>query len=221
VSPFWSRIVRLALAVLLFPLCVGGTVTVFHLLLQTKSVAAFWIALVTGAAVWLLIFLRLPKPLWLYVVGHELTHAIWTWAFGGRVKAFRATSKGGYITVTRSNFLIVLAPYFFPFYAVIWVVFFALGNWLWGWQSWIPLFHFGLGITYAFHATLTLYILRTRQPDLESEGWLFSIIIIWMGNLLVLIIGIPLLTGQVPILTALGQMIAESGQVLKWLGLRF
>ena len=64
-------------------------------------------------------FLLLPKPMWVYVFGHELTHALWTWLMGGRVKQFKATSKGGHVIVTKTNFLIALAPYFFPVYAVL------------------------------------------------------------------------------------------------------
>ena len=41
-------------------------------------------------ACWLTIYLLLPKPMWVYVFGHELTHALWTWLFGGRVKKFKA-----------------------------------------------------------------------------------------------------------------------------------
>jgi hypothetical protein len=44
--------------------------------------------------VWVIVFLQLPKPMWVYVVGHELTHALWTWLFGGRVKRLRATCEG-------------------------------------------------------------------------------------------------------------------------------
>ena len=54
--------------------------------------------------------------MWIYVVGHELTHVVWSWLFGGKVKKFRASSSGGEVVVTKSNFLVALAPYFFPLY---------------------------------------------------------------------------------------------------------
>ena len=37
--------------------------------------------------------------MWIYVVGHELTHAVWVWLFGGSVKKFKATSNGGHVIV--------------------------------------------------------------------------------------------------------------------------
>jgi len=91
------------------------------------SADVVWVATLAGAGCWLAIFLLLPKPMWVYVFGHELTHAIWTWLFGGRVKKFKASSQGGHVVVTRNNFIIALAPYFFPLYAVLVVLVFAAG----------------------------------------------------------------------------------------------
>ena len=139
-------------------------------------------------------FLNLPKPMWIYVVGHELTHALWTWLFGGRVKAFRATSKGGHVVISKSNFLITLSPYFFPLYALLWMGGFWIGNTLWDWSRLLPLLHVGLGAAYAFHLTLTWHVLQVRQPDLVTEGIFFSLVIIWLGNCLVMIAALTALS---------------------------
>ena len=56
-----------------------------------------------------------------------------------------------------------------------------------------------LGVTYAFHLTLTLRILKTRQTDITDHGYVFSASIILLGNLLVLVIAIPLLSGDPPL----------------------
>jgi hypothetical protein len=87
-----------------------------------------WVPFLAGAACWIVIYLLLPRPMWIYVVGHELTHALWVWFLGGTVKRFRATSSGGHVVVSKSNFLIALAPYFFPLYAGIIVAVFAIGH---------------------------------------------------------------------------------------------
>jgi hypothetical protein len=79
----------------------------------------FWLPLLAGVACWVVVFLLLPKPMWIYVLGHESTHAVWTWIFGGKVKQFKAASSGGHVVTTKNNFVITLAPYFFPFYAVL------------------------------------------------------------------------------------------------------
>jgi hypothetical protein len=134
--------------------------------------------------------------MWLYVFGHEATHAVWTWFFGGRVKQFRATSRGGHVVITKTNFLVTLAPYFFPFYALVWMGLFSLGSWFWNWSAFLTPFHLVLGSLYAFHLSLTWHILQTHQPDLQLEGHFFSYVIIWLGNVLVLLVAIPCLSPQ-------------------------
>jgi len=208
---FW----RWSLAIALIPICVGISWAVGDLLYRIGRLSQFWIPTVAGAGVWMVVFFGLPKPLWLYVVGHELTHALWAVVCGGKVTRFKASSKGGHVIVTKSNFLIVLSPYFFPLYAVLWVLFFGLGDRLFDWRAWLPWFHFGLGIAYAFHLTLTSYILRLRQPDLDSEGWFLSTMIIWLGNALTLLIALPLLTRVSTLMTAFGWAFQRTGRFLE------
>jgi hypothetical protein len=135
--------------------------------------------------------------MWLYVVGHELTHVVWTWLFGGKVRRFRASSEGGHVLVTKSNFLVALAPYFFPFYAVLVVVAFGTGHLIWGWAPYRVWFHLLLGTAYAFHVTLTWHILRIRQSDITDQGYLFSAVVILLGNIALLLLGIPLLIAPI------------------------
>src|SRR5215213_4355153 len=106
--PKW---VKTIIAMLLLPLCVGAVSTLWMVLRASGHADTIWVAIVAGAACWLVVYCLLPKPMWIYVVGHEFTHALWTWAMGGRVKRFKATSKGGHVIVTKNNFVIALAPY--------------------------------------------------------------------------------------------------------------
>jgi hypothetical protein len=57
----------------------------------------------------------------------------------------------------------------------------------------VPWFHVLLGAAYAFHITLTWHILKTRQTDITSQGYIFSAAVIFLGNALVLLIAVPLL----------------------------
>jgi hypothetical protein len=151
--------------------------------------------------------------MWAYVFGHELTHAVWTWLFGGEVKKFKASSSGGHVVISKSNFLIALAPYFFPLYVVLVVAVFWVGNLIWNWRSGLVWFHLVVGAAYAFHATLTWHILKTDQSDISQQGYVFSAVIIFLGNVLVLLLGIPLLTARVSLLTALGWWLEGTGNV--------
>ena len=209
--PKWLKTI---LAVLLIPVCVGAIRTIVRIVRVSGNADTVWVALLGGAACWLVVFLLLPKPMLIYVFGHELTHVLWTWLFGGRVKRFKATSKGGHVVVSRTNFLIVLAPYFFPLYAVIVVLIFALGHLLFGWARQLVWFHFFLGVAYGFHVTLTAHTLRTRQSDITSQGYFFSTVIIFLGNISVLILGIPLLTARVGVVQALGWWMRDSSDVV-------
>ena len=173
-----------------------------------------WVPALAGAACWLVVYLLLPKPMWLYVVGHELTHVLWTWALGGKVKRFKVSSKGGHVVVTKSNFLIALAPYFFPLYAALVVLVFVCGHLLWDWHRYQVWFHLLLGAAYSFHLTLTWHILKSRQSDITEQGYLFSAVVIYLGNISLLLLGIPLLAEKGGVLTAMSWWAACTGEVL-------
>jgi hypothetical protein len=112
------------------------------------------------------------------------------------VKKFKASAKGGKVVITRENFLITLAPYFFPLYAVFVVLVFWAGDLIWGWTQYRMWFHLMLGAAYSFHITLTWHVLKTEQSDITSQGYLFSAVIIFIGNVMLLLIAIPLLANQ-------------------------
>ena len=120
--PKWCKSI---IAILLLPVCVGAVCALWLVLRQSGDADTIWVAFLSGAACWVVIYLLLPKPMWVYVFGHELTHALWTWLFGGKVKKFKVSATGGHVVVTKSNFVIALAPYFFPLYAVLVVLCFS------------------------------------------------------------------------------------------------
>lgn len=191
------------IAILLLPVCAGAASALWMVLRATGSQDTTWVPALAGAACWVVVYVLLPKPMLLYVFGHELTHALWTWLLGGRVKKFKATSKGGHVVVTRNNFVIALAPYFFPLYAVLVMAAFWAGHWFWNWRHYLVWFHLLLGAAYAFHVTLTWHILKHSQTDISEQGYLFSAAVIFLGNAAVLLIGIPLLATNVGIMMAL------------------
>jgi hypothetical protein len=191
------------LAVAFLPACAGGAQALWRVLRASGDADTTWVPLLAGATCWMVIFWLLPKPMWVYVFGHELTHAIWAWLSGGTVKEFRASAEGGHVVVTKSNFLIALAPYFFPLYAVLSAGIYAAGERLWGWAAYAPWFHLLVGAAYAFHVTLTWHVLQTRQTDITQQGYLFSAVVIFLGNVGALLVAIPLLTSRVGVWTAM------------------
>jgi len=148
------------------------------------------ISLFAGMVAFLAVWMALPNPVRLYVLGHELTHAVWGLAFGARVSNLRVRSTGGSVQLTKSNVWITLAPYFFPFWTMV-VVGIALivravmhfthpGEplpmpWLW---------MFAVGFTWCFHACFTIRSLMQTQPDVQEYGRVFSWTLILVCNIL-------------------------------------
>jgi hypothetical protein len=208
--PKWIKFI---VALALLPVCIGAASALWMVIQHSGSADTTWVPFLAGAACWLVVFFILPKPMWIYVFGHELTHAIWTWIFGGEVRRMKVTANGGHVIISKSNFVIGLAPYFFPLYAVLVVFVFASGHVIWNWQKLFPFFHLCLGAAYAFHVTLTFHVLQTRQTDVTDQGYLFSAVIIFLGNVAVLLFGIPLLTAKVSVLNSLGWWFECTGEV--------
>jgi hypothetical protein len=212
--PKWAKFI---IAIALLPVCAGAARALWLVLRSCGSADTTWVPLLAGAACWVVIFVMLPKPMWLYVFGHEFTHALWTWLFGGQVKRMKVTGSGGQVVISKTNFLIALAPYFFPFYAVMVIAVFALGHLIWNWHSYLVFFHLAVGAAYAFHVTLTGHVLQTQQSDITGQGWLFSAVVIFLGNVCVLLFGIPLLTANVALLDSLGWWFESTGMIFHWL----
>ena len=216
-----SKWIKFIIAVLLLPVCAGAALALWQVLRTSGSADTTWIPILAGAACWIAIFLLLPKPMWIYVFGHELTHALWAWLFGGQVKKLKVSSSGGHVIISKTNFVIALAPYFFPLYAMLIVTTFALGHWIWDWHGYLVWFHLAIGAAYAFHVTLTWHVLQTRQSDITSQGYLFSAVIIFLGNASVLLFGIPLLTAKVKLSDVLAWCWTDTGKIIHWLARAF
>lgn len=195
------KYIKMGIGLLLLPVCYSAGATLWRVIQSAGGSDRMWIPLMAGALCWGVIYLLLPRPLWIYVVGHELTHAIWTWAFGGSVKRIKVSSKGGHVVISKSNFLIALAPYFFPLYAIVVVLVFLLARMLFDWSTLQVWFHLLLGAAYAFHLTLTGHVLKSSQSDITDQGYVFSAAIIFLGNIFILLIAIPLLASNPPIAT--------------------
>jgi hypothetical protein len=211
------KVIKTVVAIMLLPFCFGMVRAIGKAIEVTGGADTFWVAAMAGVTCWLIILLMLPKPMWIYVVGHEATHALWTWMFGGRVKKFKVSGRGGRVIVTRNNFLITLAPYFFPFYAFLVVIGFGLAGLTGQGDRLRPWFHLFLGAAYAFHVTLTFEILKTRQTDITEQGVFFSCVIIWLGNLSVLLFGLPVVTGRAGVLDATGWWLQDTAEVFRFL----
>lgn len=153
---------------------------------RTREFAFFGL----GAAAWLVLFFfaRSRAMLWLYVAGHELTHALFVLLFRGKVGRVHVTSSGGHILTNRNNFLISLSPYFFPFYSAVVMAGWVILRWVVAEHARPdPVWLYGLiGFTWSFHFSFTVWMILREQPDVEQNGRLFSFTVIFAANLLLI-----------------------------------
>jgi hypothetical protein len=130
----------------------------------------------------------------IYVLGHEMTHALAAWMSGASVTDFSVGPKGGHVHVSRSNAWIALAPYMVPFYAVGVLFVYRFLLW-WAPDPVFPVRHvhqaflFAMGLALSFHLVETAEALWARhQPDLDHAGGIiFSLALIVLTNGLFLI----------------------------------
>ncbi|MGH8047287.1 MAG: hypothetical protein ACREKL_08570 [Chthoniobacterales bacterium] len=139
-----------------------------------------------GLIIWLVAFLGLPRPLWIYVFGHELTHALWVMLQGGKVSEFKITKHGGHILSDRINTWIALAPYFFPIYSLLVIALYGLAGLFWDMAPFRPVLYMLIGATWGFHLSFTLWMIPRGQTDLTYGGTFFSLVLIYILNLAVL-----------------------------------
>lgn len=196
-----ARSFRILAGIALLPLGAITTVTLLDPTLHTQGfghATSFWgqfwrteaflyfaIGFVLNAG-WFFTRLLQPGFLYLYVLGHELTHALFVYLCLGRVSGFRVGIDGGHIVTNKSNILIALSPYFLPFWSVVVLALMAAIGFV------APLPHherilFALmGGTWSFHLFWTLWIIPRDQPDLQENGTFFSLSLIYLANVVLL-----------------------------------
>lgn len=119
-----------------------------------------------GLAVYAALHLLFFRPLFLHVVEHEFTHALFAKLTFGRVYAMHiASDDEGSVTMSKQNALISLAPYFFPLFASCALAVHRLAH-----PPYRPALAFAAGTLLACHLLMTLRDLKVRQPDLEVAG---------------------------------------------------
>jgi len=183
------RLFRFFIGFLLVPFCVAATRTVMALTqtIPTSSDALIppsALALGGGFVVWLLVFYTLPRPVRTYVLAHELTHALWGWLMGARVLGMSISKERGSVTLSKTNFLIILAPYFFPLYTALVVGTYYILSIFYNLDRYYPVWLFLVGFTWGFHFTFTITALMLHQTDVRECGHLFSYAVIYLFNIL-------------------------------------
>jgi len=178
-----NKILKILFGLMLVPFCIGFAwqlaATVFTVRYRPDTPYYF----LAGGLTYLFIHVLFKKPVFTYVIGHELTHALFALLFGGSVKSIHASHRGGRVTVTKSNFIITLAPYFFPLYTSIALILYWTARAADARGMATDVLIFLSGATFALHLVLTFVFLHTDQNDIREEGAIFSYPLIFLFNI--------------------------------------
>ncbi|MFK7910529.1 MAG: hypothetical protein AB8F34_07990 [Akkermansiaceae bacterium] len=201
----FQRMARWLIALALLPLCIVTTRALFLVdadggtfwmdLLRTQQFIYFAVGMFWMAG-WFFTGIGERFFLYLYVLGHELTHAIFVYACLGKVGGIHVTADGGYVMTSKTNMLIALSPYFVPFWSVVVLLVSTLLEMTTNIPHHNKALYFLIGATWAFHLQWTLWMIPRDQPDLKENGVFFSLVVIYLANVLVLSVILCLAPGN-------------------------
>lgn len=144
----------------------------------------YWWQFIAGAlgytVLWLLVIRRI-KLSFLSTLEHELTHCVFAWITGNRVTGLTAhLNSGGAMRIKGTpNWLIALAPYFFPTVSVALLVASLVID-----GRWQALVAGLVGVSVAYHIASTWQETHPGQSDLREAGLVFSVLFLPGANLL-------------------------------------
>jgi hypothetical protein len=173
---------KLFLSLLLWPLSLCLGIALGRALLGLSWSQPRLLSFSGGLLFYSLLQIFFWRPLFMYVMGHELTHALAAVLQGGQADDLHVSTKGGKVKVNKSNFIVNLAPYFFPIYTFLLLLVYWIAD-----ERFKIYIIFFLGVSLAFHLALTAYSLQQHQSDISEVGWLFALPFIAILNLLIVV----------------------------------
>ncbi len=166
--------------------------------------------LIIGFIVYLILHFLNKKKSFSYVLGHEISHAVTSIFFGGKLLSIFVSHKNGSVSTTKDNFVISLIPYCVPFYALLLSVFYYGLSIFINTRSFFPFFLFLLGFSLSHHLMLTIHYIKLGQNDISSHGRLFSFSIILLSNVFIIAFILGLFIQQLPFISFLQKSIESS-----------
>lgn len=204
-----QRFLRWLVALALLPFCIVTTMALFNVSSgETGNNQTFWMDLIKTPHFlyfsigmflmggWFFTGLLERLFLYFYVLGHELTHVIFVYLCGGKVSGMRVTADGGYIMTNKSNAVIALSPYFVPFWSVVILAISTVLEFFFHIPYHTEALFCLIGGSWAFHLLWTLWMIPRDQPDLQENGIFFSIVVIYLANVVVLSVLLCLAPGN-------------------------
>jgi len=96
----------------------------------------------------------------------------------------KVSNEGGSVETSKPNFFVTISPYFIPIYTIVTsLAYFTLSK-FYDVSSYLPLFIFAIGFTFTMHIIMTVESLKVVQPDLLKTGYVLSLALIYVLNVL-------------------------------------
>jgi hypothetical protein len=116
----------------------------------------------------------------------------------------------------KNNFWIALAPYFFPLYSVLAIASYGVLGLFVNVQPYGRLLYAVIGTTWAFHFTFTCWMIPKNQTDLSDQGTFFSLIVIYLMNLLLLSVMLVLASPEITFADFGADLLTNLGNFAQW-----
>ena len=113
-------------------------------------------------------------------------HVLATWISGGGVKSFKVEKTGGAVETTKNNVFISLSPYFIPTYTLIFSILYFILPLFFKIEGLKSIYFFAAGFSLALHLIFTADVLRRDQPDIINTGYIFSLVVIYIANIILI-----------------------------------
>ena len=185
------------IAIGILPFTVSLLMHLPYLFSQYDSITReMWFSL-AGFLFFFILFFIFGPPVRSYIVEHELSHILFAFISGVRVKKVVIRKNDGYVKTQKVNLLIALAPYSLPLYTLFTFIVFRVVL-LFHQSTFVSsLFYSLMGLTLAFHIVTTIHYLQLDQPDLKRYGYFSSLVFIFTWSLVVLSLILALLYKKV------------------------
>ena len=121
------------------------------------------------------------------------------------------------MVTSKANFWIALAPYFFPIYSILAIGIYGVLSLFLNVQPYGRLLYAVIGATWAFHFTFTCWMIPKNQTDLSDQGTFFSLVMIYLMNLLLLSVMLVLASPQITFASVSTDLLANLGNFARWI----
>ena len=177
--------VAIVMALLTFELFTVLVEIVEHIYIENHFYQYLLIGMGSYIVLWFVVFKRVVGR-WFLTIEHELTHTLFALLTFHKMLIFTASNRGGYMQYHAKgggNWLITIAPYFFPTFSMIVILFISLAQ-----AQYYDILVAILGYSLIYHIHSTYVETSLKQTDIQEVGLPFTILFLPSANMFALIV---------------------------------